>query len=291
MKLSKKILAFVLALILITVIPISVSADEEDSQTFVVNEEQIIEELQNMSDEELIEIGYDNEQIEEIRNFDYFEALKQRAALDDETLLLYRYTPEEIEELRDYVASGGISRKTISSNTLTLGLSFKNKTTGKKADGVITWQWKRAALVKFIDCVAVAWQTTNGNTINFVKNSYKVTSTWTKVNPNSTEPNTKTSTSTWQTNNFQSIYARIPMGGSNYFAYTGSGTFTMESTSGTFKEFYIDYGYGHYTVSATPNISLSSSGVGVSISFKGGINDEQHIKRVYNASFGIVQNY
>lgn len=289
-----KLFAVVLALVAIAVTPLSVFASENnsDEQIFIIREDEIIENLQKMSDEELLELGYSDEQITELRNFDYFDALAERAALDDETLLLYRYTPEEIEELREYVASGRKARKTISSNTLTISLSFKNKTTGKQADGVISWTWKRAALVKYIDCVAVAWKTTSGATINYIPNSNnKVVATWTKVNPNSTEPNQKTSSSTWQVNNNQSIFARVAMGGTNYFAYSGTGTFTMKATSGSFKEFYIDYGYGHYNVSLEPSVSVSPSGIGVSVSFKGGLNDEQHIKRLYNASFGIAIQY
>lgn len=294
MKLLKKMFISAIVLLIVALTPVSVFAEGNyiDSQTFVLREDVIIENLQRMSNDELRNLGYSDDQIIQLRDFDYYEALKKRAALDDETLHLYRYTDDEIEELREYVSDGKKLRKTISPNTLTISLSFKNKVTGKQADGVISWNWQRAALVKFIDCVAVAWKTTNGATINYVPNSNnKVVAIWTKVNPNSTEPAQTTSSSTWQVNNNQSIFAKVAMGGINYFAYSGKGIFTMKATSGTFSEFYIDYGYGHYTIAVTPGISVSPSGVGVSISFKGGTNDNQHIKRVYNASFGIVIQY
>lgn len=294
MKLLKKCFLYFLTFLQILIIPMSAFAcvEENVNQSFSISEEEIIHQLQSMSDTELLKVGYTTEQIEQIRSFDYFDELSKVSSLDDETLLLYRYTPDEITELRSYIASGGKSRKTISPNTLTISLYFKNKTVGKQADVVVNWEWKRTALIKFIDCVAAAWNTTNGDTINYIPNDKnQVIVNWSKINPNSTEPDKKTATSSWQVNNNQSIYAHIPMGNTNYFAFSGTGTFTIKSTSGTFKEFYMDYGYAHYSVSVKPSISLSKDGLGVSLGFKGGLSDNRHIKRIYNASFGIVANY
>lgn len=290
----KKIICTVLAIILITIIPMSAFANENEpnSQTFIVSEEEIIEKLKNTSDEELQKMGYTSKEIEEIRTFDYFEALSERAKLSDEILALYNYSPEEICELRNYVASGGKTKGKINSNSLTITLKFSNITNGKQATGTVSWKWNKTTLIQLIDCVAVAWKTTSGATINYSKvDGNNVAVTLTKINPNVAGAATTTAKVEWNVNDNQSIYARVPIGTYGYFAYTGTGKFIMKATSGTFNEFYIDCSYAHFTIKATPNISLSFSGIGVSISFIGGLNDDMHIKRVYNASFGIVENY
>lgn len=290
----KKIICTILALVLISIIPAQAFANENElnCQTFVVNEEKIIEQLKKSSDEELHKMGYTTQQIEEIRKFDYFEALSARAKLDDETLTLYNYSPDEIQELREYVASGGRAKGKINSNSLKITLKFDNITKGKQANGTISWEWTKTTLIQFIDCVAVAWKTTSGSTINYSKNTNNFVSlTLTKINPNVAGAQTTTATKQWSVKDNQSIYANIPIGTYGYFAFKGSGKFTIKSTSGTFNEFYIDCAYAHYTISATPNISISDGKTNLSISFKGGLNDDMHIKRIYNASFNIVEDY
>ncbi len=263
------------------------------SKTYTVSEEDIIAQLQTMSDAELYQIGYTSQDIKQLRNFDYFKALSERASLDNETLALYGYTPEEIQTLRDYVASGGRAKKTISPNTLTLSMSFSGITAGKQATCKVVWTWKRVALAKCIDCFAVAWKTTNGATINYINSSSnQMVVNWTKINPNAIGKNTLTFNEKWQVKDNQSIYVKMGIGTNDYFAYTGTGTFKLGSTSGTFKEFYIDAAYGHYYILATPSISVNILTGSVDISFKGaGIKDTRHLKRVYNANFKVVQNY
>lgn len=296
MKKIQKSLAFLLALIICFLSTPALANDLEKnstSKTYTISEESIIAELQAMSDTELYQMGYTKQDIEQLRNFDYFKALSERASLDNETLALYGYTPDEIQTLRDYVASGGRAKKTISPNTLTLSMSFSGITTGKQATCKVVWTWKRVALAKFTDCVAVAWKTTNGATINYVKSSSnRMLVKWTKINLNAVGSNVLTFYKDWQVNSNESIYVKMGMGTSDYFAFTGTGTFTLKATSGTFKEFYIDIGYGHYFILASPSISVNILTGSISISFKGaGTKDTRHLKRVYNASFKVVQNY
>lgn len=120
MKKLSKLTAILLVFALCLSTMSAFAGESENSQTYVINEEEIITQLQAMSDEELKEQGYSDDAINEIREFDYFEALSERAALDDETLLLYGYTEDEIEDLRAYVQSGGRLRKTIDPNTFTM---------------------------------------------------------------------------------------------------------------------------------------------------------------------------
>lgn len=291
-KLTALLLAFVLCLSTMSAFASELN-ELEKPQTYVISEEEMIAQLQSMSDEELKEQGYSDDAINEIREFDYFEALSERAALDDETLLLYGYTEDEIEDLRAYVQSGGRLRKTISSNTLTLSLNFSSVASGKQGKGTVIWNWKRVALIKYLDCVAVAWKTTNGATLNYApSSSNRMVTTWTKININASGDNTILLYDDWKVNSNESIYVRVGIGSDDYFAYKGVGTFVLKSTSGTFKEFYIDVGYGHYYLLATPTISVNILSGGISISFKGTQTiDTRHLKRVYDAGFNQVLNY
>lgn len=267
--------------------------ENNDGQTYVIKEEDMISQLQAMTDEELKSYGYQDNEIKEIRDFNYFEALSERAAMDDKTLLLYGYTEDEILELRDYVASGGRLRKTISSNTLTLSLSFSNIVAGKQGLGTVRWNWKRVALIKYTDCIAVAWKTTSGATLNYApSSSYRMTTVWTKINVNASGAQTINLYDNWKVNSNESIYVRVGIGSDDYFAYSGVGQFMMKATSGNFSEFYIDIGYGHYYLLVTPTISVNVLTGSISISFNGaGQKDERHLKRVYNSRFGVVYNY
>jgi len=295
MKKLNKFIAFFLAMALCLSATTAFANDSltnENIQTYVINEEDMIEQLKSMTDEELKSYGYTDDEISDLRNFDYFEALTERAALDDETLILYGYSEDEIDELRAYVDSNGRLRKTISSNTLTLSLSFSNITEGKQGVGTVKWNWKRVTLIKWTDCIAVAWKTTNGATINYApSSSYRMTTTMTKIS-NVEGNNTIYFNNDWKVNSNESIYVNVGLGSNDYFAFSGIGKFMIKSTSGTFKEFYIDVGYGHYYLYVTPSISINILSGSISISFKGKCQiDERHIKRVYNSKFAIVHNY
>lgn len=266
----------------------------EQPQTYVISEEEMIAGLQSMSDEELKEQGYTDDAINEIREFDYFQALSERAALDDETLLLYGYTEEEIEDLRAYVESGGRLRKTIDPNTLTLTLTFSPlMVAGKQGTGTLKWEWQRVTLIKYVDCIAVAWKTTSGSTLYYSpSSSNRMAVTYTRIS-GTVGAYTKTEYFDWKVTDYQSLSVNVPLGASsNYFAYSGVGQFTMKTDSGTFSNFYIDAAYGHYYLSITPSISIDAFTGKVSISFLGNSTvDDKHLRRVYNSTFKVVNNY
>lgn len=293
-KLTALLLAFVLCISTMSAFASELN-ELEQPQTYVISEEEMIAGLQSMSDEELKEQGYTDDAINEIREFDYFQALSERAALDDETLLLYGYTEEEIEDLRAYVESGGRLRKTIDPNTLTLTLTFSPlMVAGKQGTGILKWEWQRVTLIQYQDCIAVAWKTTNGSTLCYSpSNSNRMAVTYTKIDPSAMGAGTKTEYIDWKVNDYQSLYVKVALGAStNYFAYSGEGRFTMKTDSGTFSNFYIDAAYGHYYHLATPSISINVLTGSISVSFKNDTRiDDKHLKRVYNSKFKVVYNY
>lgn len=293
-KLTALLLAFVLCLSTMSAFA-SEFNESEDSQTYVINEEEMIAQLQSMSDEELKEQGYSDDAINEIREFDYFEALSERAALDDETLLLYGYTEDEIEDLRAYVQSGGRLRKTIDPNTLTMTLSFSPlMSIGKQDTATINWEWQRVTLIQFVDSVAVAWKTTSGSPLYYVPSSgERMAVTYSKIDPSVSGANLRTEYSSWKVKDYQTIYVNFSLGASTgYFAYRGAGRFTMKTDSGTFNNFYIDVAYGHYYHLVSPSISINVLTGSVSVSFKNDTRiDDKHLRRVYNSNFRVVHNY
>lgn len=291
----KKILSTVLILnlFLFPIVQISASAVTSNVAFYQVSEINMYHNLKMKSDAELIQLGFSEAEILRLREFDLFDAMKERAMLDDETLHLYGYSENDIIELREYVASEGKLRKVISGSTLSLSLSFTARDAKRGATGVFTWKWSRVPFFTMIDSIGVAWQKDAGSGFfNYKKDNYnKVTYTYTKINPSAYGNATEKGTSNWRVVTNTAIDAKIPISiGKDYFAFSGEGKFRLESTSGDVTEFYIDAGYGHSIISLEPGISISPGGVKAGVSFKGGA-DERHIKRVYNGSFSVVHNY
>lgn len=293
--LLKKLLSTFLIFNLCTfpIVQVSASALTSDVEVYQVSEFDMYYDLKMKNDSELIQLGFSELEILQLREFDLFDAMEERSMLDDETLHLYGYSENDIIELREYVASGGRLRKVISGSTLSLSLSFTGQVAKRSATGIFTWKWSRVPFFTMIDSIGVAWQKDAGSGFfNYKNDGYnKVTYTYTKINPNAYGNATEKGTSNWRVVTNTAIDAKIPISiGKDYFAFSGEGRFRLESTSGDITEFYIDAGYGHSIISFEPGISISPGGVKAGVSFKGGA-DERHIKRVYNGSFSVVHNY
>lgn len=117
---------------------------------------------------------------------------------------------------------------------------------------------------------------------------------FTKVDLSATGPEVYNETQPWDNENVTatSISKKFGLGsGAGYFMYSGYADFTLECTSGSVDEFYIDCSYGHSVVSISPSLTVSGSGLNLSTEFVGRV-DEKHCKRVYNGkTFAIVLNY
>ena len=104
-KVLKKGLSILLTLILIISI-FSINSNAINVEDLIAENNMIINEwdeykrIISKTDHELIELGYTKEEIVSIRNFDYEEEIRNRAALDNQTLQKYGYTNEEITVLR-----------------------------------------------------------------------------------------------------------------------------------------------------------------------------------------------
>lgn len=294
----KKMISLFMSLIL--AFSITIISHAEDSQvsdapvTEVVEEEVIITELKSFTDNELLEQGFSNEEIVQIRNFNYEEELKKRAALDHETLLLYGYTNDEIVLLRNY-ASGKASRGTISANTMTTSLSVVDKSIGtskRTAKFKFTWSWKRLPLLKIMDSVAVAWTSLEGNSFAFLNNdNNSVTLMFKKINSEAYGPDVHTEKQKWTANDYRSIETSFGVSTGDYFVMDGVGFFEIESTSATGR-LYIEAGYAHRIVGFTaPNLSIGTGGAfGFSLNF-GITSDSQIRKQLYADNLTLSQTY
>lgn len=300
MKTTKKLLSFILAILMLC-IPTTVAfaqTTDEAPQVYVINEEEMMEELQSKTDDELSEIGYSTEDIQEIRDFDYFEELSKRAEFDDETLRLYGYTDDEISTLREYVNSDGRTRLTISPNTLTISLGFISRMNGVRATFKLDWEWKRVPIQRNIDCVGAAWRVDKGDKMYFIPyNDEYMTVTYKKINPAAGGPNSASENFKWNGDDF---YTKVPIltsfaGSKDYFSYSGTGRFTISvknTTNERFETLSVAVAYGHYYKTVTIGISASLSATPFSISFTGNSTvDTRQIKRIYNRDFSIFQDY
>lgn len=271
-----------------------------------MNEYDMYCELKEKSDEELSIEGYSNKEIKEIKNFDFEEAIKQRAKLPTETLLKYGYTQKEIEELKELekletiptAVLKEISRDTLGSSIRVAkkGTILENGTKVNYVDLKYSFKWKRVPVIMFIDFVAIAFNSSNSN--QFI---YKIVSDGThKLTANLTELETGSKTSqivSWKfdTNSQKAVSAKFAVGMKNssgkvtHMCYSGSGTIRLTNTSSK-SRLYIDACYGHTIINIAPSFSVNLKGVSASISPKKGI-DARHDTGYYYSDFTIDNSY
>lgn len=110
MKLVKKILSLFLCITFLFSLTIVSSATDSDVSknqkklisTIKITEYEMLQQLQGQSDEALKEKGLTATEIKEIKNFNYFDALKKRAAIkNNKELEGMGYSENDIEILKD----------------------------------------------------------------------------------------------------------------------------------------------------------------------------------------------
>ena len=94
------------ALVLVSIVPVS-AADLRNApiQVTSFNEFDYIEKIQSYSKEELVNSGVSAEDAERILEFDYKEALFERAQLPANKLEALGYTEDQIQALKDFAAN------------------------------------------------------------------------------------------------------------------------------------------------------------------------------------------
>lgn len=308
----KKFLSFILTIcIVLSASSISFYAINENNcfteQTIEFNEWDEYQKISSMSCQQLIELGYTKSEVSEIKNFDYENEIRRRAALDDNTLRLYKYTPSEIKELRAAAAMEKIPAsimKSISTATMTTRLKYisdgSRQESGKTMYYVnlrFFWQWNKMPFFRLFDMIAIAFNSTTANKFTYCAQSNQIIRIrYSAVSANATDYK-KTLTWDQDASKIYCISKKFSLENKDlnnlpsHFAYYGYGNFQLTNRSKNAR-LYVDAAYGHTTVNITPSFSLSFSGSPISggIDFCAGM-DEQHCTGQFYENFTIAKSY
>ena len=272
-------------------------------KTVITNEWDEYKKLVAKTNKELAECGYSEKQIAEIRNFDYSDEVRKRAKMDNNTLRRYGYTELEIIKLRDVAKMDIIPESTlkaISNSTMTTKLKYRSS--GSKLEGTprkpmyfvnfrFSWKWNRIPFFTLLDLVAVCYSSKTSDDYSYrIQSGNNVKYTLQSLqNSNSNYP--VTVSWNYSTTKANSISARVGLclkdgnGNLTHFAYSGYGDFQLINRSNKAR-LHIDATYGHSTINITPDYSITTTGIGLGIKFKAGM-DEQHCLGTFYEDFTI----
>lgn len=112
-----------------------------------------------MTDQELLDAGLTEIQLEELRAFSMEDALLERAQLPTDILHAYGYTDEQIVLLREYDGSPLTENSSVLAATSDcVGTYDIGNYSTSSISFTYTWTWSIVPLVKMEDTVVVAWQ-------------------------------------------------------------------------------------------------------------------------------------
>ncbi|HYF82484.1 MAG TPA: hypothetical protein VEB00_05595 [Clostridia bacterium] len=125
-----------------------------------ISEIEMLETLKNMTDAELSKQGYSKNDIKKLRSLDYAEKLKERAKYSEETLKSMGYSDEKIEMLKNF--DGSQEQVTALSATLSIDgftgmYSYSSSTNQTKHSGIVSWEWDYAPVWAFTDIIGASW--------------------------------------------------------------------------------------------------------------------------------------
>lgn len=159
---------FIILLVVFLSLSSSVFAAEKMSElkplndySIITNEYEAVKELSLKSMSELSDMGYNNDEISDIKNYHqvYVNHLNELKLLDNSSLLNHGYTVEQIALLRDF--DGGEAQASALSATLSLNVSLVNFrldsegfTRGRLS---YSWNWSGIPATKLRDSVAACW--------------------------------------------------------------------------------------------------------------------------------------
>lgn len=305
-KCSSAVLAFILLCSFFSISSYALSSGELIAENDTeINEWDEYKQIISMTDKELLAMGYTKEDITNIRNFDYEEEIRTRAALDDQTLRKYGYNNSEIRELRKVAAMDRIPEKimkSISTSTMTSSLRYisngsrtENNAPMYYVNMKYSWSWSRIPFFRLVDMVAVVFASSTSDSFTYyVKSNQKVHADLISVSSLYSDYS-QVKSWVYSTSKPNSISAKFSIadydanGALTHFAYSGYGTFQLTNRS-NHARLYVDAAYGHTTISIVPSYSLSGSGLSVGIDFALGM-DDQHCTGYFYENFKIALNY
>lgn len=239
------------------------------SNSFSINEYDIITDLQNASDDELIEDGYTKDEIEIIKDFSYEELLYERAQLSEEILREMKYTDEQIKLLRSYDGSNLEDNPQLAASisaTCSGWISVDSASTSS-ITFYADWEWDIQPLLsgyKVQDIAAIRWKGTNsaGSPMNVAISKSNSTGKVTYYEPGvGGSILNKTIT---VDDNYGKAYCKFPLAQSSSYPYrfAESGYLKIKVDkvgSDPINEISICFSYGHSTVTINPSVSFPAS--------------------------------
>ncbi len=139
----------------------------ENLPTFSISEYEQIVHLQSQSNSELLMQGYSNDEIEEIREFSFEEAIMERASYSTEQLLALGYDYDEIEIIQNYDGSplSADSPVILALSAVCEGYINFNSYNANTGEYVFYYQfeWDKAPFFRKTDYYGVSWQAVDAN--------------------------------------------------------------------------------------------------------------------------------
>lgn len=266
MKLVKKILSLFLCITFLFSLTIVSSATDSDVSknqkklisTIKITEYEMLQQLQGQSDEALKEKGLTATEIKEIKNFNYFDALKKRAAIkNNKELEGMGYSENDIEILKDPNSSE--SELIALSATVTFSVWEYGHFLQSALSEVYLetdWSWDIWPTFGSTDIVAICWS----NNLYCNTNTQKPYETYAEVSYydiGSTYRGYSQLTVIAETN--LGAHVKIPLrkkiGNYEYFALNGyMQTYIQKKAYVPQVSVYAKY--GHSTVTVTPTVSF-----------------------------------
>lgn len=126
--------------------------------SYTISEYDIIEELKLMSDEELLESGYDQDKINQIRKLNLIEIVNENKELSDDELIEKGFTEEKIKAIRgeDLEAAQKAITGTLTCKNTFASLDYDSKRDRTTATTIFTWEWDKCPFVTFDDIIGIS---------------------------------------------------------------------------------------------------------------------------------------
>lgn len=237
----------------------------------VVNEYTMAKELALNSDVELSDMGFDSEEIVEVRDYHnkFVKHIKQLQKLDDSALAKHGYTPEQIEVLKNFDESethAVILSANLSLNATTANFRYPDNglTKGRLA---YSWEWTGVPAFKMQDAIAAAWN-------NWIVESE---TSWVNYHNINTGNFYSGNSATYTTEGYYWEGAghkfNVSIADNLYYAKKGGGNFDVKSDGFFKKNFYYQIKYGHQRMWPTISFSIGAGGLSGSVSFNTGTLD------------------
>lgn len=290
---SRTISALFLVVVLMfgMIVPVSASAYENCSiqmQQLQVNEFDLYNAIKKLPEAVLLENGYSEDVIEEIKSVDYKELVYQRARLSDNELRVMGYTESEVEMLRNY--NGTEAETGLIAGTLTGKINCLSASASEyKIE--YAWEWDHSPLVMATDAMGMRWIAIASDGLPVDVSAYNsVAEIYLSPSPS---PMSKkyypTDSNFANETDFNALTCTFAIQIGSFSVLSGKMTTTIKKDASVTRN--IQYlkvcgVYGHTVANiGAPSVSFTSGSTSIGISFTGGLNtDNIGIKKykIYN---------